>query len=190
VSDTATAPAATGGDPTDVATYLEVTAGKLRRLAEEITEAPLATTLDRFIALDTLKKSTETIVNATKKQIGDRDNGVMAELMNEFAEGGVSSQRHAASGRLAHINNRVFPAVCDGYERGYVAERMRQVDELADFVELGFNLNSIRSFFTERIKQLEAAGTPVTDEELNRLVPEQLHGLLELKPSPVISVRS
>jgi hypothetical protein len=126
VSDTATAPAVTDGDPNDIATYLQVTAGKLRRLAEEITEAPTATTLDRFIALDTLKKGAETIVNATKKQIGDRDNGVMAELMAEFHDGG----------------------------------------------------------------ELEAAGTPVTDEELNRLVPEQLHGLLELKPSPVISVRS
>jgi hypothetical protein len=190
VSDTATAPAVTDGDPNDVDTYLQVTAGKLRRLAEEITEAPTATTLDRFIALDTLKKGAETIVNATKKQIGDRDNGVMAELMAEFADGGVSSQRHAASGRLAHINNRVFPAVATATSAATSPSACSQVDELADFVELGFNLNSIRSFFTERIKQLEAAGTPVTDEELNRLVPEQLHGLLELKPSPVISVRS
>jgi hypothetical protein len=189
VTDTGTAPGAQTA-PIDVDMYLQVTAGKLRRLADEIADAPLNTTLDRFVALDTLKKGAETIVNATKKQIGDRDQGVMAMLMEEFAERGVSSERHATSGRLAHINNRVFPSIADGHERGYVAEVMQGVDELAAFVELGFNLNSIRAFFTERIKALEEQRIPVTEDALARLVPEPLQGLLELKPAPVISVRS
>lgn len=192
MTDTGTAPAVTDGDrpTTDVETYLQVTAGKLRRLADEITEAPLTTTLDRFVALDTLKKGAETIVNATKQQIGDRDDGVMAELMAEFADRGVSSERHAASGRLAHINHRVFPKVADGMERDYVAGVMQTVAEMAAFVELGFNLNSIRSFFTERIKHLEEQRVPLTDDALARLIPDELRGLLELVPSPVISVRS
>lgn len=181
---------ATDTGQADIATYLQITAGKLRRLADEITDAPTATTLDRFMALDALKKGAETIVNATKKQIGDRDTGVMEQLMAEFADRGVSSERHAASGRLAHINNRVFPKVADGMERDYVASVMQTIDEMAAFVELGFNLNSIRSFFTERIKHLEEQRIPVTEEALARLIPDELRGLLELVPSPVISVRS
>jgi hypothetical protein len=195
VTDTGTAPAAPSGENTsptliDVDMYLQVTAGKLRRLADEIEALPAETTLDRFVALDVLKKGAETIVNATKKQTGDRDDGVMAMLMEEFSARGVSSERHAASGRLAHINSRVFPRVAEGYARDYVAQRMRDVDEMAAFVELGFNLNSIRSFFTERIKALEEQRVPITEDALARLIPDELRGLLELVPMPVISVRS
>lgn len=195
MSATSDIPFDVDGTPVDVTlddarSHLHGTAKKLRRLAEDLDDEQPVTTLDVFVALDSLKKATEAIVNATKKQIGDRYSGVMSELMDEFAQRGVSSERHAASGRLAHINNRVFPGVAEGHERGEVAEAMRLVDEMAHFVEPAFNLNSVRAFFTERIKALEEQRIPVTEDELARLIPDELKGLLELKPSPVISVRS
>lgn len=206
MTDTGTAPAATSGasdvpfdidgtEPdvtlTEARDHLAGAAKKLRRLAEDLDDAKTDSALDVFIALDLAKKGAEAIVNATKKQIGDRETGVMAELMTEFAERGVSSERHAASGRLAHINNRVFPGVVEGHERVEVAAAMKSVPELERFVEPAFNLNSLRSHFGERIRsELEDRGIPVTEHELARLIPDELKGLLELKPSPVISVRS
>jgi hypothetical protein len=207
VTDTGTAPAGTPGASSDIPfdvdgqapggivldearDHLRAAAKKLRRLAEDLDDAKTDTTLDTFVALDTLKKGGEAIVNATKKQIGDRETGVMEALMEQFAERGVSSERHAASGRLAHINQRVFPGIVEGHEKGEVAEVMKTVDELADFVDLGFNLNSLRSHFGERIKALKEQGTVIDDAVLARLIPDELKGLLELVQSPVISVRS
>ncbi len=120
--------------------------------------------------------------------IGDRESGLMGALLEEFAEEGVSSKRHSKSGRLAHINTRVFAKALA--EKSEVAIVMRDVDEMSDFVEFGFNLQTVSSWFSERKKGLEEAGTPVTEDALRALIPEQLRGLLDVTLSPVISTRA
>lgn len=176
-------------DANTIHSFLRSQAKALQRLIDNLDNRTVETLLDGFIALDHLKKAAKKISDAAKDEIGDKDEGVMALLLEQFVDEGVRSKKHAETGRLAHITNRIGASCADGVAKPDAAKAMEQIEELSAFVELGFNFNSVSAHFREQVKELEEKGVPITDDALTELIPEELRGVIRLSKTPYIGVR-
>lgn len=139
--------------------------------------------LDEFVDLADQKAALERQLRGVKEQLDILE----TELLDEFAQEGVSSKRHAASGKLVHITRRIWarPATA----KADAARALQQHGgELAEFAELGFNVQSLSSYFSEQAKRRADEHDPVTD--LTDLLPGDLQGFIELSDTHQLRVRS
>jgi hypothetical protein len=139
------------------------------------------TTLGQVIELTELKRTLDQELKNVKEALK-----VPAEkLLTEFADEGVSSKRHADSGKLAYINRQIWArAVAD---KELACDQLRKAG-LGDYVAESFNTHSLSAYFREQIKAAEAEGNAVTD--LGDFLPDELRGSIELTEDHVIGVRS
>jgi hypothetical protein len=142
------------------------------------------TTLDQYVSLTEAKRELERELRMVKEQITP----LQEQLLEEFAERGISGERHAASGKLVSITRRIWARARDGSSKHLAAEAMAKDPELSTFVELGWNTNSVSAYFRELATAQKDAGEPVTD--LSTLVPVELRDVLELTEDHILSVRS
>lgn len=146
------------------------------------------TTLARFVELSELKRTLDQALTASGRiKTGLAD--AQASLLDAFGEEGVSSKRHADSGKLAYINRRVWARPAEDVDKAEACVALRAAG-LGDFVSEGFNTQTLSSYFGEQIKAREADGVPVTDADLDGLLPDELRGQIELTPDHKIGVRS
>lgn len=164
------------------ATEKPATLTNLRLAIDEIRDRAEAedTTLGQVVELTELKRTLDTALKATKDKLAPRHE----ELLDSFGEEGVTSKRHAESGKLVYVNRRIWaraedkPAACEALKAA----------GLGDFVQLGFNVTSLSAYFNEAVKGREADGEPVTD--LEDLLPQELRGAIALTEDHKIGVRS
>lgn len=138
--------------------------------------------LDRFVRVKTTKSTLERDLRLVKLAIDP----LQELLKEEFAEEGVSGKRHAATGKLVSITRQIWARAVDD-NRDAAAQKMRDLPDLAAFVSLGFNVQSLSAYFREQARDwLDEHGQPA---DLEQLLPTQLHGLIELTEDHTLSVR-
>lgn len=141
------------------------------------------TLLDRYVALAAEKSSLDGQLTAVKDELAL----VEQQLLDEFTREGVTSKRHAATGKLVHVTRRIW-ARANG-DRTATAEAIsRAGGEISSFAHLDFNVNSLSAYFREQAREREATGDPVTD--LATLVPAVLREHIALTEDHRLSVRS
>jgi hypothetical protein len=140
------------------------------------------TSLDRYVELKAEKARIERDLRIVKDELAPLE----AALLEEFATEGVSGKRHAGTGKLVSIARRVWARAADG-DKDAAADALEAAG-LGDYVQRGFNTNSLSAHFRELVKARQEAGDPVTD--LDALLPEPLRGRIELTEDAVLSVRS
>ena len=139
--------------------------------------------LTLFVELNEQKATLERHLRATKEEL----DALERQLLDEFSQEGVTSKRHAATGKLVHITRRIWARAAGG--KAEAAEALRaHGGELAEFVELGFNTNSLSSYFSEQAKRRAEDHDPVTD--LAELVPADLRDAIALTDTHSLRVRS
>jgi hypothetical protein len=139
--------------------------------------------LDQFVTLSDRKQDLERDLRGVKDDLGTLEQ----QLLDEFATEGVSSKRHTASGKLVHITRRIWARAAAG--KADAAQALRaHGGELAEFVELGFNTQSLSSYFSEQAKRRADDHDPVTN--LAQLVPVDLQSFIELTDTHSLRVRS
>ena len=139
--------------------------------------------LTRFVALNDRKGELERNLRLVKDQLY----ALELQLLDEFSQEGVTSKRHAATGKLVHITRRIWARAAGG--KAQAAEALRaHGGELAEFVELGFNTNSLSSYFSEQAKRRAEDHDPVTD--LAELVTADLRDAIALTDTHSLRVRS
>jgi hypothetical protein len=137
--------------------------------------------LDRFVRAKTAKTVLERDLRLVKLDIDPLE----TKLLELFAQEGVSGKRHAASGKLVSITRKIWARADD---KETAATAMRRLPNLAAFVGLSFNVQSVSSYFRELARTyLDEHGEPA---ELEQLLPPELHGLIELTEDHTLSVRS
>lgn len=141
-----------------------------------------ATTLDQFVTLKDRKTDLERELRDIKEQLGPLEQ----QLIEAFAQEGVTGKRHAATGKLVSISRRIWARAHAGDKPAACAALASA--GLGDYVEESFNTNSLSAYFRELASQHEAAGQPVTD--LEQLLPEPLRGAIDLTQDHTLSVRS
>lgn len=149
---------------------------------EATTTAAAGTLLDRYVELAEQK----TLLEARLRTVKDSMAATSAELLDQFANEGVTSKRHAATGRLVHVTRRIWARAAGG-NKPAACEALLAAG-LGDFVEPSFNTNSLSSYFREQAKQRQEAGQPVTD--ITDLLPDSLKTAIELTEDHQISVRA
>lgn len=138
--------------------------------------------LDQFVELKDRKTQLERELRDVKEQLGPLEQ----QLLDEFAAEGVSGKRHAATGKLVSITRRIWARAHNGDKPAACAAL--QAAGLGDYVEPGFNVNSLSAYFRELASQRIDAGEPVTD--LSSLLPPALVGAIDLTQDHQLSVRS
>lgn len=175
MADTATAPA--NERPASL-TNLRLQIDELRERAEHVD-----TVLGQVVELTELKRTLDSALKATKDKLDPRHE----QLLEEFAGEGVSSKRHAETGKLVYVNRRVWARPADGHTKDTTADLLEAAG-LGDYVERGWNTTSLSAYFNEQVKTREADGQPVTN--LDQLLPDQLRGAIALTEDHKIGVRS
>lgn len=174
MTDTVTAPAA----------ERPVSTLDLRLLVDALLERAEGeeTTLGQVVELTEVKRQLDVALKTVKDKIAPRHE----ELLEAFADEGVTSKRHAESGKLVYVNRRIWARAATD-DKAPACEALRAAG-LAEFVQEGFNTTSLSAYFNEQAKNAEADGTPVTD--LEELLPESLRGAIALTEDHKIGVRS
>lgn len=152
-------------------------------MSDSATASRAGILLDEFVKLTETKRDLERDLRMVKEQLKP----IEADLLEEFADRGVSGERHAASGKLVSITRKIW-ARAKGGNKAAAAAAMAADPELSGFVEPGWNTNSVSAYFRELAATAAADGNPVTD--LMSLVPVELRDVLELTEDHVLSVRS
>lgn len=163
-----------------------VSVHQLTKLVEDLRDRALGEDVitGKIVELTELKRVLGLELDRVKKALAP----LHEEMLDEFAERGDSSARHAASGKLVYINPKIWARAATDKPSACVALRAAG---LGDFVEEGFNTNSLSSYFRELAKsELEAKGIPITDEAIEALLPEPLRGEIALTIDRQIGVRS
>lgn len=175
---TATAPA-----PEEPATLVN-----LKRQIEEFRKRAEReeTTLAQVVELTDLKRTLDSALKTVKDELAPRHD----ELLDSFGDEGVTSKRHKESGKLVYSSRRIWARAAEGVDKAVAAEALLADPDLAAFSERGFNVQSLSAFFNEKAKELEADGTPVTEEALAELVPEAVRDSIALAATHQIGVRS
>jgi len=142
----------------------------------------LPTTSARVAALTLLKrevKKQETLVN-------DRLGPAEQQMLEELANDQVDSKRDSISGALVGTKRRIWARAKDGDKEAAISAL--RAAGLGAFVSEGFNTTSLSSHFNDLAKECDADGVPVTDDVLKALLPDVLHGYIELTADTSISV--
>lgn len=140
-----------------------------------------ATTLDQFVALTERKRDLERQLRFIRDELAPLE----AQLLDEFSAEGVRGKRHDASGKLVSITRQIWARAHDG-EKDMAADALEAAG-LGDYVQRGFNTNSLSAYFRELAKQHAEAGNPV---DLEQLLPEALRGAIDLTEDHKLSVRA
>jgi hypothetical protein len=174
VTDTVTAPA-----PEKPATPIA-----LRQLVDTLLEQAEAdeTTLGQVVELTAIKRELDVAIKTVKDKIAPRHD----ELLDAFGQEGVTSKRHAESGKLIYVNRRIWARPA-GEDKADACQALKAAG-LGEFVREGFNTTSLSAYFNEQVKNAEADGQPVTD--LEQLLPQELRGAIALTEDHKIGVRS
>lgn len=140
------------------------------------------TTLGQIIELTERKRSLESEARLLKDQLEP----LHRQLLEEFADQGLTSARHAASGKLVYVSRKTWARAAGG-------DKTRAYDALIsagleDYAERGFNTNKLSAYFRELIKQHEDNGEAITDPTV--LLPAQLQGVIELTTDNTVAVRA
>lgn len=137
--------------------------------------------LDQFVAATERKRKLEADLRVVKDEITP----LTEQLLEQFAEEGVSGKRHAATGRLVSITRKVWARAAGG-DKTAASAALKKAG-LGDYVEESFNTNSLSAYFREQVKARESEGQPVTD--LTELLDPALRGAIELTEDHTLSVR-
>lgn len=147
------------------------------------------------LARTTLRKRVlESEIRRANKRIEDLKTYVVEDL----TEQGVSSVKHAATGATLRITRKVWAKVCRSGEKVSDEEKAAAarglVDAgLGDYVQPGFNTNTISAHFRELIKEHDAIQQSLPEDRRRPMaasdfLPPELLGLIELTDDPDISV--
>lgn len=139
------------------------------------------TTLDQFVDLKARKADLERELRAVKEDLAPLE----AALLEEFAAEGVAGKRHASSGKLVSISRKVWARAAGG-DKDAAADALVDAG-LGDYVQRGFNTNSLSAYFREQLREKTEQGEHVALEDL---LPEPLRGRVELTEDQALSVRS
>lgn len=140
------------------------------------------TALDQFVALKDRKADLERQLRLVKDELAPLEQA----LLEEFAAEGVSGKRHAGTGKLVSISRKVW-ARAHGGDKGAAADALEAAG-LGDYVQRGFNTNSLSAYFREQLRERTDTGEIVSD--LTDLLPAQLRGHIDLTEDAALSVRS
>lgn len=140
------------------------------------------TALDQFVALKDRKADLERQLRLVKDELAPLEQA----LLEEFAAEGVSGKRHAGTGKLVSISRKVW-ARATGGDKDAAADALEAAG-LGDYVQRGFNTNSLSAYFREQLRERTDTGEIVSD--LTDLLPAQLRGHIDLTEDAALSVRS
>lgn len=135
----------------------------------------------RLVELTASKKATAADLDNIKKQIAEVEERIIEHLGQE----GLQNVKDASSGKTIYIKRRIYarPTV----DRPIVCAAMKNHDKLRDYVEEGFNVNSLSAYFkAEAARIAEETGEPVTD--LTTLLPDDLRDLIALTEDYTLGV--
>lgn len=137
---------------------------------------------DQFVALKMFKAQLDQAAKRVKEAIDPRER----LLLDEFIAEGARSKRHAASGKLTYISRRIW-ARARGGDKAAACIALRDAG-LGDYVEEGFNTNSLSAYFRELAKSLEDD----TDmpPALDALLPAALRGVIDLTEDFQLGLRA
>lgn len=158
----------------------------LAQLIEGLRDRAIAedTTLGQVVELTDLKRT----LDAELKRVKDELKPLEEAMLDEFAERGESSARHAATGKLVYIRRQIWARAAEDKAAACAALRAAGLDE---FVAESFNTQSLSAYFRELAKnELEAKGIPTTQEALEQLLDEPLRDAIALTQDNQIGVRS
>lgn len=157
----------------------------LRLIADDLRERAEAegTVLGQVVELTALKRELDVSLKAVKDALSPRHE----ELLDAFAQEGVSSKRHAETGKLVYINRRVWARPAEGEDKDSTADALVAAG-LGEYVERGWNTTSLSAYFNEQVKAREADHQPVTD--LDEMLPQELRGVIALTEDHKIGVRT
>lgn len=141
---------------------------------------PVSTLLDEFVGLTRRKKALEADVAEIKRELGP----VTAALLDEYATEGVR-RKVTTDGVAVGITRRIWARAADG-DKDSAADALEAAG-LGDYVQRGFNANSLSAYFREEVKRREADGDPVTD--LSDLLPDTLRDVIALTDDHQLTVR-
>lgn len=152
--------------------------------------------LDELIRVTLRKRRLEAAVRQCNARISDLDQVVVEQI----AEQGATSLKHAATGATARIDTKVWAKVCKSAEKVSDDEKAAAAEGLkaaglGDFVKPGFNTNTVSAYFREQIKAHRAEQAALPEHErrplpVSAFLPPELVGLIELEDTPTISVRA
>lgn len=150
--------------------------------------------LDEFVRL-TIRKQ---LIEAAKRKTTGRLAELEAQILEDFATNGESGRRHAATGTLVSTARRIWARVAREGDEATDAERERAADaliaaDLGDYVQRGFNVNSLSAYFRELAQAHDEAQRELPEDQrtpldVDQLLPEQLRGAIELTDQPTLSV--
>lgn len=182
MADTATAPAgpAVGNVPALLRDHID-------QVAQD------GTLLDQFVALTMLKRDLAAIERRLKAHIADREQDFLAEL----ARRGENKAGHAATGKTAYINRRVWARVARTGETATPAEHQAAAQRLRDaglpeYQGTKVDVQGLSAHFRGLAKQeadrRAAAGDP-RPVQLDELLPNELRGFIDLTEDHVLGLR-
>lgn len=140
------------------------------------------TALDEFVELTMRKRDLERQLRAVKEQIEP----LAAQLLDEFSSEGVSGKRHEGTGRMVSISRKVWARAADG-DKPAACEALKDAG-LGDYVQEGFNTNSLSAYFREQWDQYVAQHGTGTDPAV--VLPQPLRGRIELTCDTTLTVRA
>lgn len=168
-------------------------AGILRDKIDGVADDGDLTSLDRFVELTTLKRQ----IDAAKRRLSEQLAVAQTELLEELVERGESKVGHAASGKTAYINRRIWARVARAdkdatpEEHEASAAGLRAAG-LAEFQGVKVNVQGLSAYFSELVKReaekRRTAGDP-RPVELDELLPEPLRGLIDLTEDTVLGLK-
>lgn len=139
-----------------------------------------ATLLDTYVELNRRKRELEAEVNLLKKQIAP----IEAELLDEYAAEGVRS-KGTQDGATVYLTRKIWARATDLGKPAACAALKRA--GLGDYVEEGFNTNSLSAYFRERAKELEEqTGAPVAIDDV---LPSELRDVIALTEDHKLNIR-
>lgn len=133
--------------------------------AEIAARAAAGTTLDQFVALTHLKRELDAALADVKKALAPR----AAEMVADLQAAGTDGVRHSASGAMVSIGRKIWARATTSKPDACAALKAAG---LGDYVEEGFNTNSLSAYFRETYKTEAAARreagnlAPITMDDL------------------------
>lgn len=152
--------------------------------------------LDELVRTTLRKRRLEAELRHCNARISELDEVVVEQI----AEQGATSLKHAATGATARIDTKLWAKVCKAGEKVSDDEKAAAAEGLkaaglGDFVKPGFNTNTVSAYFREQVKAHRAEQAALPEHERRPLpasafLPPELVGLIELEDTPTISVRA
>lgn len=138
-------------------------------------------------------------LDAYKKKLNERLAELEQQVLDELAERGERGFKHDGTGKTVSITQQVWARIAKTGDDTTPEDRERAADALVaaglgDYVQRGFNVQSLSAYFREQVNAWldEQAQLPAHERQplnIDRFLPEPLKGAIDLTNNPTLSVR-